>query len=44
VKPEAPEAQMSGDATEYTFKIKGYTPQTMPFGRLVEYYAELKKM
>lgn len=35
---------MSGGATEYTFKIVGYTPQTMPFGRLVEYYAELKKM
>lgn len=35
---------MSGENTEYTFKIADYTPQTMPFGRLVEYYAELKKM
>lgn len=35
---------MSDDANEYTFKITDYTPQTMPFGRLVEYYAELKKM
>lgn len=30
--------------TEYTFKINDFTPETMPFGRLVEYYNELKKM
>lgn len=32
------------DAPEYTFKITDFTPATMPFGRLLEYYAELKKM
>jgi len=29
---------------EYTFKIEHFTPETMPFGRLVEYYAEIKRM
>lgn len=29
---------------KYTFKIDKFTPETMPFGRLLEYYAELKKM
>lgn len=28
----------------YVFKIEGFTPQTMPFGRLVEYYSELRKL
>ncbi|PCJ38638.1 MAG: hypothetical protein COA81_12630 [Alphaproteobacteria bacterium] len=28
----------------YTFKIDDFTPESMPFGRLVEYYAEIKKM
>lgn len=29
---------------QYTFKIDDYTPETMPFGRLVEYYSELTKL
>ena len=32
------------DTTTYTFKIDDFTPESMPFGRLVEYYAEIKKM
>ncbi len=32
------------DAKHYTFRIQKFTPETMPFGRLVEYYAEIKKM
>ena len=32
------------DTPEYTFKILDFTPETMPFGRLLEYYAELKRM
>ena len=32
------------DTTTYTFKIKDFTPKSMPFGRLVEYYSEIKKM
>lgn len=32
------------DAATYTFKIDGFTPESMPFGRLLEYYAEVKKM
>lgn len=32
------------DTTTYTFKIEDFTPESMPFGRLVEYYAEIKKM
>ena len=32
------------DAISYTFKIDDFTPESMPFGRLVEYYAEIKKM
>jgi len=32
------------DTTTYTFKIEGFTPEDMPFGRLVEYYLEIKKM
>ena len=35
---------MRDDATRYTFKINGLTPETMPFGRLVEYYREIKRM
>jgi len=35
---------MSDDAINYTFKIADFTPETMPFGRLVEYYAEIKKL
>lgn len=32
------------ETTTYTFKIDDFTPESMPFGRLVEYYAEIKKM
>jgi hypothetical protein len=32
------------DATTYTFKIEDFTPESMPFGRLVEYYLEIKRM
>lgn len=32
------------DQKIFTFKIKDFTPETMPFGRLVEYYSEIKKM
>ena len=32
------------ETSEYTFKIADFTPDTMPFGRLVTYYSELKKM
>lgn len=32
------------DAKHYTFRIQKFTPETMPFGRLVEYYAEIKRM
>ncbi|WP_415404090.1 hypothetical protein [Tateyamaria sp. SN3-11] len=32
------------DTTTYTFKIDDFTPKSMPFGRLVEYYLEIKKM
>lgn len=32
------------DATTYTFKIDDFTPESMPFGRLVEYYLEIKRM
>lgn len=32
------------DTTTYIFKIENYTPENMPFGRLVEYYLEIKKM
>ena len=35
---------MSDDTTKYTFKIKHFTPETMPFGRLVKYYAEITRM
>ncbi len=30
--------------TSYTFKIEDFKPENMPFGRLVEYYAEIKKL
>ncbi|MFP5077022.1 hypothetical protein ACLE20_06915 [Rhizobium sp. YIM 134829] len=30
--------------TTYTFKIQDYKPETMPFGRLLEYYSEIKKL
>lgn len=33
-----------GDVTKYTFKIEDFTPESMPFGRLVEYYTEIQKM
>lgn len=33
-----------GDDKHYTFRIQKFTPETMPFGRLVEYYAEIKRM
>ncbi len=29
---------------KYRFKIDGFAPESMPFGRLVEYYQELKRM
>lgn len=32
------------DAKHYSFRIQKFTPETMPFGRLVDYYAELQKM
>ena len=32
------------DVTNYTFKIHNFTPDSMPFGRLVQYYVEIKKM
>ena len=32
------------DNTTYTFKIEDFTPESMPFGRLVEYYLEIKRM
>lgn len=32
------------DKTTYTFKIDDFTPESMPFGRLVEYYLEIKRM
>lgn len=32
------------DAISYTFKIEDFTPDSMPFGRLIEYYAEIRKM
>jgi hypothetical protein len=32
------------DAKHYTFRVQNFTPETMPFGRLVEYHAEIKKM
>jgi hypothetical protein len=32
------------ETREYIFKIKDFTPETMPFGRLVEYYSEIKKL
>lgn len=35
---------MVDDLAKYTFKIDGFTPENMPFGRLVEYYAEIKKL
>jgi hypothetical protein len=30
--------------TNYTFKIADFKPEDMPFSRLVEYYAEIKKL
>ncbi len=35
---------MENETLKYTFKVKDFTPETMPFGRLVEYYAEISKM
>jgi hypothetical protein len=32
------------EKAQYIFKIEGFTPDTMPFGRLVDYYAQLKVM
>ena len=32
------------DTKTYTFKIEDFTPDNMPFGRLVEYYVEIKRM
>ena len=38
------EAQELADSTTYTFKIEDFTPESMPFGRLVDYYIEIKRM
>jgi len=35
---------MTGDVKKFTFKIADFTPETMPFGRLVKYYAEIARM
>lgn len=35
---------MSENKLYYTFRINDFTPETMPFGRLLEYYAQLKAM
>lgn len=32
------------DTTTYIFKIADFTPESRPFGRLVEYYVEIKRM
>lgn len=37
-------AETTDDINTYTFKIEGYTPNDMSFGRLLEYYQEVKKM
>jgi hypothetical protein len=38
------EAIRMAETNTFTFKINDFTPETMPFGRLVEYYSEIKKM
>ena len=38
------ETTKMGEETRYTFKIEGFTPKSMPFVRLVSYYAEIVKM
>ena len=35
---------MEKNITLYTFKVVDFTPEDMPFGRLLEYYAEIAKM
>lgn len=35
---------MKDAAIKFTFKIEDFTPETMPFGRLLEYYDEIAKM
>ena len=32
------------ETRNYLFKIERFTPQTMPFGRLIEYYTQLNKL
>lgn len=32
------------DHIKYTFKIEGFTPDSLPFERLVDYYSEVKRM
>ena len=32
------------ETRKYLFKIERFTPHTMPFGRLIEYYAQLNKL
>lgn len=32
------------DPTTYTFKIEDFSPESMPFARLLDYYLEIKKM
>lgn len=32
------------EKAQYIFKIDGFTPETMPFGRLIDYYAQLKQV
>lgn len=35
---------MTDKKATYKFTVKDFTPETMPFGRLVEYYAEIARM
>lgn len=35
---------MSNEQLRYTFRINDKTPETMPFGRLLDYYVQLKDM
>ncbi|MDF2097505.1 hypothetical protein [Aquibaculum arenosum] len=32
------------DTTTYTFKIEDFTPENMPFGRLIEYYLQITRL
>lgn len=35
---------MTEERSGYKFIVKDFTPETMPFGRLIEYYAQIAKM